>query len=145
MPTLITPPSEPSYIFDNLRLGTIWNAKNLILKNPGYGLVLNCSTEAVRVPRGVCSFQLGLAPAGLVPFEKMRFAVKALHGFFQDWRGRSALVCCLDAVSLSPAIVLAYLMASGMCFEEATETLIERHRATDISPAILESVLTCFG
>ena len=45
MPTLISPPFEPTRTFDHLWLGTIWTAKQLPVENPGIGLVLNCTDE----------------------------------------------------------------------------------------------------
>jgi hypothetical protein len=41
MPTLISPPFEPTRIFDHLWLGTIWTAKQLPVENQGIGMVLN--------------------------------------------------------------------------------------------------------
>ena len=41
MATLISPPFEPTRIFDHLWLGTIWTAKQLVVINPGIGMVLN--------------------------------------------------------------------------------------------------------
>ena len=45
MPTLISPPFEPTHIFDHLWLGTIWTVKQLPVENPGIGLVLDCTDE----------------------------------------------------------------------------------------------------
>lgn len=41
MPTLISPPFEPTHIFDHLWLGTIWTAKQLPVENQCIGMVLN--------------------------------------------------------------------------------------------------------
>ena len=37
MATLISPPNPPSSNFDNLYLGTLWNARKLLERNPGFG------------------------------------------------------------------------------------------------------------
>src|ERR1035441_10110778 len=71
MPTLISPPFEPTCIFDHLWLGTIWTAKQLVVTNPGIGLVLNCTDETIFRDRNVHFAQLGLLDRVAIPELKL--------------------------------------------------------------------------
>lgn len=111
MPTLISAPIEISKIFSKLWLGSLWNAKKLLERNTGVGLVLNCTDEVIpRVP-GVHMLQLGLRDRGEIPASKIAYAVRVLQEYLREApQQRAALVCCHASQSRSPAIVLAYLL-----------------------------------
>ena len=127
MATLISPPNPPSSIFDKLYLGTLWNAKKLLERNPGFGLVLNCTDETVPQVPGVMVLQIGLLDGQLIPDQKIDYAVRVLQEFLRSGSQKAALVCCHASRSRSPAIVLAYLLSCGMGFNEACN-LIESRR-----------------
>ena len=129
MATLISPPNPPSRIFDKLYLGTLWNAKKLLERNPGFGLVLNCTDETVpRVP-GVMMLQLGLLDGQLITDPKIDYAVRVLQEFLRSGAQKAALVCCTPAGPLSPVIVLVYLLGCGTGFNEAYPLIESCHPA----------------
>ena len=147
MATLISPPFEPTHIFDHLWLGTIWTAKQLVVINPGIGMVLNCTDETIfqNRDRTVHFAQLGLLDREPIPANKLGYAIQILHQYFQQRTGRAALVCCHASRSRSPAIVLAYLVGCGMGFKEAHQLIRALHPLVDIHPEVLLSVATYFG
>ena len=145
MPILISPPFEPTRIFDHLWLGTIWTAKQLVAVNPGIGMVLNCTDETIFRDRNVHFAQLGLLDRVAIPELKLAYAIRLLHEYFQQRTGRAAFVCCHASKSRSPAIILAYLVGCGMSFKEALSLICTKHKMTDIHPAVLQSVAAYFG
>jgi hypothetical protein len=145
MPTLILPPTEPTHIFDKLWLGTIWNAKDLMISNPGVGMVLNCTSETLFRPKNVHMAQLGLRDGFAIPESKIGYAIRVIHEFFQQTTGRVVLVCSHAAESRSAGVLLAYLVGSGMGFREAHGLLQALHPATKIHPDVFESIKTYFG
>jgi hypothetical protein len=92
MPTLISPPFEPTHIFDHLWLGTIWTAKQLVVINPGIGMVLNCTDETIFRDRNVHFAQLGLLDRVAIPELKLAYAIRVLHEYFQQRTGRAAFL-----------------------------------------------------
>jgi hypothetical protein len=145
MATLIYPPSDPTPIFDKLWLGTIWNAKELVVSNPGIGMVLNCTDEIILRPPSVHMAQLGLKCGVPIPGEKITYAIRLLHEFFQQATGRTVLVCGHSSQSRSAGVVLAYLIGTGLGFDEAHGLLLALHPKTKIHPVVLESIRTYFG
>ena len=132
MATLISPPNPPSRIFDKLYLGTLWNAKKLLERNPGFGLVLNCAGETVPQVPGVMVLQIGLLGGQLIPDQKIDYAVRVLQEFLRSGSQKAARVCCHAGRSRSPAIVLACLLGSGMGFNEACNLRESCHPATPL-------------
>jgi protein-tyrosine phosphatase len=145
MSNLISLPGPPTKIFDRLLLGTLWDAKQLDEYEHSVGFVVNCTDETIHRSRYLDTIQLGIIDGKPVHFGKIEQAIQGLHRFFASTHKHSVLVCCHASVSRSPAIVLAYLMSTGMNFDEAISLLWKKHPQTNIAPSVMKSVRQYFG
>lgn len=132
-------PREPTQIISTVFLGSTANAENLPqLKAMNIRYLLNCAPGKglypVRRARQFYPPETGIAGYEELPIEESEwFAIRPYferaQGFIDYARRQhgNVLVYC-PGVSRSGAIMLSYLIASGMPLLEATRTLKDRRR-----------------
>ena len=75
-----------------------------------------------------------------IPPEVLLYVVNAVQTYLNQVPVRAVFVCCHTGTSLSPAIVLAVLLAAGMNLTEGLEFLSSQYPQAAIHPAVLESI-----
>lgn len=139
--------TQMTKIWDNLFLGTLWNAEQLGYSNPyGIASIVNCTEERISFnPMGIreaFSIQLDHQDGFPFPSDKIFYACEWIH---RKITKGPVLICCHAGCSRSPGITLAYLMSCGMGYKEALFLIESLRRQVQIANAIDLSVRQAFG
>lgn len=139
--------SQMTKIWDKLFLGTLYNAEQLSHSNP-YGIrcLVNCTDERINwAPAGVSepkAIQLDHLDGTPYPIPKIWWACAWINSYIGS---SPVLIACHAGCSRSPGITLAYLMRSGMGYQEALFLLQSLRPQIQIANAIDLSVRQAFG